>query len=61
MHFHAGPELGIHFVDTFQFLRKQLAEHKHIHVLSVSKHPKTKTNNWEETMDAFSGGARVEH
>ena len=54
MHFPAGPELSISLVDTFQFLRKQLAEHKHIHVFVRLETPKNKNKKWQEHMDAFS-------
>ena len=57
MHFPVGPELSISLEtldDTSQFLRKQLAEHKHIHVFVRLETPKNKNKKWQENIDAFS-------
>ena len=49
MHFPAGPELSISLVDTFQFLGKQLAEHKHIHVFVRLETPTNKNTKLGRT------------
>ena len=49
MHFPAGPELSISLADTFQFLRKQLATHKHIHVFVRLETPKNKNKKLGRT------------